>query len=213
MKVSQKIEKYIYSRLPACSAEVMSTRHIHWVFKHRNIRHTNVTLQMKKILLIKKYPKAFHIVSRTHYGGKPQQKFKELLSRGKKLTVARKKKLFKLQKQKWERSSISVYIPPYPNSSFWGAFCHVLQLSKCFTLQSTETSELEFQGQKGPEFFMSFTDSQRWEFGDDRGLQEMFSISHNQVQIKADQFGCATAATILSNNLHKYYFFKILRGF
>ena len=44
MKVSQKTEKYIYSRFPACSAEVMSTRHIHWVFKHRNITHTNVTL-------------------------------------------------------------------------------------------------------------------------------------------------------------------------
>lgn len=112
MKVSQKIGKYIYSRLPARSAEVMSTRHIHWVFKHRNIRHTNVTLQMKKILLIKKYPKAFHIVRRTHCGGKPQQKFKELLSRGKKLTVARKKSYLSYRnRNRKDQVSLFIYHP------------------------------------------------------------------------------------------------------
>lgn len=35
-------------------------------------------------------------------------------------------------------------------------------------------------------------------------LQWMFSISHSQLQIKVKQFGCAIAANILSNSLHKY---------
>jgi hypothetical protein len=37
----------IYSRLPTSSTKVMSTGHIHWIFKYRNTAHTNVTLEMK----------------------------------------------------------------------------------------------------------------------------------------------------------------------
>lgn len=45
----------------------------------------------EKILQIKKYPKAFHIIHRTYWAGKPHQNFKAL-NREKNLTAARKKK-------------------------------------------------------------------------------------------------------------------------
>lgn len=44
------------------------------------------------MLLIKKHPKTFYIVSRMSYVGKSQQKFKEALSRGKKSNCIQKKK-------------------------------------------------------------------------------------------------------------------------
>lgn len=37
----------MYLRFPTCSAKLMPTRHIYWVFKYRNITHTNFTLQNK----------------------------------------------------------------------------------------------------------------------------------------------------------------------
>jgi hypothetical protein len=39
---------FMYSRLPTASTKIMSTGHIHWIFKHRNTAHTNVTLEMDK---------------------------------------------------------------------------------------------------------------------------------------------------------------------
>lgn len=44
------------------------------------------------------------------------------------------------------------------------------------------------------------------EFGDDRGYRKCLA-SHTIRKIKAEQCGCATAATTLSKNLHAYYFF------
>jgi len=44
----RNMKLHIYSRLPASSTEVMSTGHVHWVFKYWNTAHTNITLKMKK---------------------------------------------------------------------------------------------------------------------------------------------------------------------
>lgn len=91
------------------------------------------------MLLIKKYSKAFCIVSRMSYVGKLQQKFKEALKRGKNLETIQKKKAIGMR-----RFGISVSITPYSESIFWAAFCSILEHGKCFTLQNAGISELEF---------------------------------------------------------------------
>lgn len=63
---------------------------------------------------------------------------KQCSAGGKKSSCIQKKKLFKLQE--WERFGISVSVTPYAESTFWAAFCSILELRKCFTLQSVGIS-------------------------------------------------------------------------